>query len=122
MAISPSDLHIRAIAHTDLGAVAELLGRGMADNPMHVAVYRRDEASRASLHGRLMLTRLRTAPWLQMEGVNQGDVLVGVTAWAPPGTCRPPLRAQLQLMGRAVTFGARTASRLLAWKRGMGRP
>jgi len=120
MPTSPSDLHVRAIPDTDLDAAADLLGRGMADNPLHLAVYRGDEASRACRHGRLMRTLLRSSPFVQLEGVHSADALVGVAAWAPPGTCQPTLSARLRLVGRAVTFGPGTASRLLVWKRGWG--
>ncbi|WP_162458228.1 GNAT family N-acetyltransferase [Pseudactinotalea terrae] len=107
--------HVRPIAAVDLPAVAELLGRGMADNPIHVAAYRGDESSGARRHSRLMHTLLRASRSLQLEGVDRDGALAGVAGWAPPGTCRPVLGAQLRLMARGVTFGPRTAGRLLTW-------
>ena len=114
---SPPFLYVRPIAGPDRNAAAALLGRGMADNPIHVAVYRGDEASRALRHESLMRTLLRSSPFLNLEGVDKGETLAGVAAWAPPGKCQAMLDARLRLLGKAVTFGPRTASRLIRWSK-----
>lgn len=106
---------LRSLAEVDLDAAAELLGRGMADNPVHVAVYRGDELLRGRRHGLLMRTLLRSSPALQLEAVDRGERLAGVAAWASPGTCQPVLGARLRLLRTAVRFGPRTLARLLMW-------
>ncbi|GAB2600923.1 GNAT family N-acetyltransferase [Pseudactinotalea suaedae] len=112
---------VHAIGGADLDAAADLLGRGMADNPVHIAAYRGDETSRALRHGLLMRTLLRRSPSLQIEGVDRGEGLAGIAAWAPPGTCQPTPDARLHLLGRALTFGPGTAARLLTWTRAWAR-
>lgn len=110
-------LYVRPIERSQLDAAAALLGRGMADNPVHVAVYQGNETSRALRHHSLMRTLFRYSPSLQLEGVESGDALAGVAAWAPPGRCQPVLSTRLHLLRRALTLGPRTASRLLTWNR-----
>ncbi len=110
-------LHIRALDHTDLDEVAALLGRGMADNPMHVAVYGGDEARRAHSHERLMRTLLSNSPTMRIDGAEQGGSLVGVAVSSPPGLCQPAGKSRLRLVCRAATFGPRVAARLIAWNR-----
>lgn len=112
---------IRPLVGHDLDAAADLLGRGMADNPVHVAVYRGDELSRARRHGLLMRTLLQSSPALQLEAVDRDERLAGVAAWAPPGTCRPALGARLRLLRTAVMFGPRTLARLQTWTGTWGR-
>lgn len=106
---------VRPLAEPDLDAAAELLGRGMADNPVHLAVYRGDEPLRARRHGLLMGTLLRSSPALQLEGVDRDGRLAGVAACAPPGACQPALGARLRLLRTAATFGPGTLARLLTW-------
>lgn len=116
MTTSSPYLSVRSLGDSDLDAAASLLGRGMADNPVHVAAYRGDDASRARRHELLMRTLLRHSPSWQIEGVDQGDALAGVAASAPPGHCQPTVAARLRLLGRASTFGPVAASRLVSWQ------
>jgi ribosomal protein S18 acetylase RimI-like enzyme len=113
--------HLRALDRKDLDDVAALLGRGMADNPIHVAVYGGSEDHLARCHARLMRTLLATSTSLRIDGVFQAHTLVGVAASAPPGRCQPEPAARLRLLGTASTFGVRAASRLLVWSRGWAR-
>lgn len=121
MASSRPYLHVHTISGADLDRAAELLGRGMADNPVHLAAYGDDEALSARRHGLLMRTLLRHSPSMQIEGVDRGDELAAVAASAPPGACQPASTALLHLLGRAATFGPGTAARLLSWKTAWGR-
>ncbi|WP_308796359.1 GNAT family N-acetyltransferase [Agromyces silvae] len=111
-----SYLHVAALDRADLDEAAALLGRGMADNPMHVAVYGRDEGHRARCHTRLMRTHLARSKSLRVEVMTQAGALTAVAASLPPGRCRPGLATRLHLVGTATTFGLGTASRLLAWQ------
>ncbi|MDP3950071.1 GNAT family N-acetyltransferase, partial [Microbacterium sp.] len=110
-------LHLRPLDHTDIAEVAALLGRGMADNPIHVAVYGGDEAKRARRHELLMRAFLSRSSSMRIDGVEQSGSLVGVAAAVPPGHCQPRARTRLRLASRAATFGPRAAARLLTWNR-----
>lgn len=112
-----SHLHVTALDRADHDEAAALLGRGMADNPMHVAVYGGDEPHRARCHARLMRTHLARATALQVEVMTQAGALTALAASSPPGRCRPGLAAGLHLLGTATTFGLGATSRLVAWRR-----
>ncbi len=84
-----SYLYVRTLGHVDLDAAAELLGRGMVDNPVHVPVYGADEGRRAKRHAQLMRTHFKAAPSLHIEGVERGGRLVGVAARPRPGAVSP---------------------------------
>lgn len=121
MASARPYLYVHTIDEADLDQAADLLGRGMADNPVHIAVYGDDEGLNARRHGLLMREFLRHSPSMQIEGVDRGDELAAVAASAPPGSCQPASAARMRLLGRAATFGPLTAVRLLSWKAAWGR-
>ncbi|MGX1586084.1 GNAT family N-acetyltransferase [Microbacterium sp. NPDC055502] len=110
-------LHLRSLDRADVAEIAALLGRGMADNPLHVAVYGGDEARRTRRHESLMSVLLSGSPSMRVDGVEQGGSLIGVAAAVPPARCRPPAKTRLRLLSRALTFGPGAAARLLAWNR-----
>jgi len=112
-------LRIDAVERDELDAAAALLGRGMADNPVHLAVYRGDDALRARHHGAMVRTLLRSSPSTRIDGVREEDgTLVGVAAAAPPGHCRPGPTARLRLLATAAPMGPGTLARLLEWQQG----
>lgn len=117
MTTDDSYLYVRTLGRDDIDAAAALLGRGMVDNPVHVPVYGADERRREKRHAQLMRTHFRTAPAVHIEGVERDGRLVGVAAAASPGRCQPDATARIRLLSRALTFGLRTTSRLLVWKR-----
>ena len=108
-------MQMRALGRADLEAAASLLGRGMADNPMHLTVYGHDEARSERRHAQLMRVLLRNSPSLRVFGVQRSGSLLGVLASAETGRCRPTFGARARLLGRASTFGPAAASRLLEW-------
>lgn len=115
MTTSRQYFYVRTLDHTDIDAAAALVGRGMVDNPINLAAYRGDEASRARRSAQLVRTRLATSSAFQMAGVEQGGSLVGFAAWARPGRCQPSAAAKLRLLARIVTFGPGVAARVLTW-------
>lgn len=118
MSRRPPYLHVAPFTRAHLDEAAALLGRGMADNPMHVAVYGGDEAHRARCHERVMRTHLVCARGLQAEVMTQAGAVTAFAASLPPGRCQPGLATGLRLLGRAATLGPGTASRLVSWRRG----
>ncbi|MBD5787419.1 GNAT family N-acetyltransferase [Cellulosimicrobium terreum] len=67
-----------------LDDVAALLGRGMADNPLHRVVYGSSEATAARSHARLMRVLL-ASPRLDVDVVERDGTPVGVAAAAGAG-------------------------------------
>ncbi|MEV1130162.1 GNAT family N-acetyltransferase [Agromyces sp. NPDC049794] len=118
MSVHEPQVQIRALGPADIEAAASLLGRGMADNPMHLTVYGHDEARSERRHAQLVRVLLRHSPSLRVFGVERSGSLLGVLASAAPGHCRPTVAARARLLGRASTFGPRTAWKLLEWNTG----
>lgn len=112
------NLHVSPLDRADLAEAAALLGRGMADNPIHVAVYGGDESHRARAHARVMRTHLARSAGLQVEVMSQAGALTGLAASLAPGRCQPGPMSQLRLLGTATTLGVGTASRLVSWRHG----
>jgi hypothetical protein len=89
-------IDLREACHAELPAAAQLLARGMCDDPMYCRVFGIDAD-----HRRVRLCRLFAAllplmgrrPLLALEA----ERLVGVLGQFPPGTCRTPFRQQLRL-------------------------
>lgn len=100
-----------------MDSASALLGRGMSDNPLHVAVHGGNDSQRSRRHALLMRTLLTHSPSMTVTGVEQDGTLLGVAASTPPGHCQPPPATRLGLLLRTATFGPRTSRRLLAWNR-----
>src|SRR6516225_12499956 len=88
-------IDLREACHAELPAAAQLLARGMCDDPMHCTVFGADAD-----HRRLRLLRLFAAllPLMGRPPLLAWDAgrLVGVLGQFPPGTCRTPFRLQLR--------------------------
>jgi GNAT superfamily N-acetyltransferase len=101
----PASIAIRDLAPDELGAAAELLGRGMRDNPLHIAVFGPDPARREAA-----LTRFFRPVLAQIRGKGdvlgafRGAALAGVCAMAPPGSCRPTPLEKIRVVP-AILFG-----------------
>ena len=114
-----SNLTVRELGHTELQPAAELLGRGMCDNPVNVRVFRvsdRDQRSQALVRFFASVMRSLYNRGLIL-GAFHGDSLVGVCGVAKPGACQPGLLDKLRIVPSAI-FGnpLGTAPRLLRWE------
>jgi ribosomal protein S18 acetylase RimI-like enzyme len=88
-------IDLREACHAELPAAAQLLARGMCDDPMHCTVFRTDaDRRRVRLHHLFaaLLPLMGQRPLLALEA----DRLVGVLGQFPPGTCRTPIRRQMR--------------------------
>jgi GNAT superfamily N-acetyltransferase len=107
-------LEIREAHAAELAAAAQLLARGMRDDPMHLAVFGVDADRRL---GRLrqffaaLLPRMRRPPLLAWDT----GLLVGVLGQFPPGTCRTPLRQQLRIALSLLSVNLTELWRLWRW-------
>ncbi len=97
-------VEIREVRPEELGRAADLVARGMRDNPLHVAAFGEDVARRERRLGAMMSAVL---PMVAAKGVllgaYRGGTLVGVTGLVEPGLCQPSPSESLRLLPRIVT-------------------
>ncbi|HSH57100.1 MAG TPA: GNAT family N-acetyltransferase [Halomonas sp.] len=111
-------LEIRALTTAEARPAAELLGRGMRDNPTHIRAFGADPVRRERT-----LRRLFT-PFLQRQ-LGEGQVLgafadqrlVGVAALAAPGGCQPTFTDKRRALPALLANGPASALRMRAWVR-----
>lgn len=108
-------VRVRDLRRDEFPAAVALLARGMDDNPIHMAAYRGDAASRRRAHERLVAELVRTAPRRTFLGVDRDGRLCAVAGSAPAGTCRPAPAARVLLLGAAASLGPSTAARVIRW-------
>ena len=108
---------IRKLNSTELSTAAELLARGMLDNPIHIRVFGLDPERRRRALARFFEPVLRGLSGRgSIYGLFLDETLVGVYAEVPPGRCKPSLREKLTVLP-AVCFGNsfKTTIRVLQW-------
>jgi GNAT superfamily N-acetyltransferase len=107
-------LEIREAHRTELPAAAQLLARGMRDDPMHCAVFGTDPEHRLGRLHRFFAALLPLMEELPLSAWDAGR-LVGVLGRFPPGTCRTPFRHQLRIALPLLTFHVGELWRLWRW-------
>src|SRR5262245_14963489 len=114
---APSIHVIRRLETDDLSTAAQLLARGMRDNPIHIRVFGLEPEHRERALARFFEPVLRGLFGRgSVYGVFLDETLVGVYAEVPPGHCQPSLREKLTVLP-AVCFGNSllTTIRVLQW-------
>src|SRR5436305_636780 len=116
-------MEVRELALAELGNAAEVLGRGMRDNPIHLIAFGADPA-----HREVIITRVFSNVLRQQHskgailGAFSGSKLVGVCAMVSPGRCRLTLTQRLSLLPvilPGITLGSGLAA--LRWLSVWGR-
>ncbi len=116
----PGDLvNVRPLAATELDGAAALLGRGMRDNPLHVAVFGADPERRRQALSRMFAPVLRKLHGRGLVlGAFAGGELLGVCGMAQPGRCQPGPLEKLRVVPRVVLDnGMATTGRAVRWLR-----
>ena len=102
----------------DLPAAAQLLGRGMRDNPINIRAFAiADDVARERALTRFFLPVLRGL-WArgEMLAAISDDKLVGVCGLAPPRRCQPGVLEKLRIApSLLLQHPPATASRVMAW-------
>jgi ribosomal protein S18 acetylase RimI-like enzyme len=110
-------VEIRELGPDETAGAAELLGRAMRDNPLHVAAFGIDPARRETSLATMFAAALgqcRTKGTIL--GAFREDRLVGVCAFVAPHRCPISAREKLALVpGLLVGLGVAGASRLTRW-------
>jgi GNAT superfamily N-acetyltransferase len=108
---------IRRLKTAELSTAAEILARGMRDNPLHIRVFGSDAEHRSRALARFFEPVLRGLFGRgAVYGVFLDETLIGVYAEVPPGRCKPSLREKLTVLP-AVCSGNSLATRwqVLQW-------
>jgi ribosomal protein S18 acetylase RimI-like enzyme len=107
-------IHVREANYTELPAAAQLLSRGMCDDPMHCTVFGVNaEYRRKRLHRlfKALLPLMGRRPLLAFDA----ERLVGVLGQFPPGSCRTPIRRQLRFAFKLRSLNVGELWRLWHW-------
>jgi len=110
-------VNVRKLARSELDAAADLLGRGMRDNPVHIAVWGTNPDHRQRAVARFFRPVLRGL-FLRGEilGAFRDDALAGVCGMAPPGGCQPTVRDKLSVLPNLLFGnGPGVPLRVLRW-------
>lgn len=110
-------VEIRQLHDHELPAAVAVLGRGMRDNPGHLAAFGDDPERRRRALERMFAALFRVTRTQERICAVDGDTLVGFAAIAPPGTCRPSPIQKARIGAAIATLGPATLARVLAWQR-----
>ncbi len=119
----PHKFEIRTLSRQDIQAAADILARGMQDNPFHIRVFAGTDAQREGALSLLFAQLLRQQmPEGVLLGAYDANELVGVAAMVPPGCCQPKLREQAAMLpallrGRMLHRSVWILRWLHAWSR-----
>lgn len=111
------NLIVRKLLPSELASAAAVLGRGMRDNPLHVAALGPDSARRVrAFTGIFTGVLARVHRHGTVLGAFEGKVLVGVCAFLPPGKCQPSLGEKMSLLAGVVRHAGLFATfKALKW-------
>lgn len=111
-------LELRLLSGKEMVEAAQLVGRGMRDNPANMRVFRIPDGERRSIAmGRFFVPVLRG---LYLRGLVLGAVLsnrlVGICGIARPGFCQPAMIENLKVLPAAlIGHPVATPFRILNW-------
>jgi ribosomal protein S18 acetylase RimI-like enzyme len=110
-------LNVRQLVRSELDAAADVLGRGMRDNPINIAAFGASAHHRQRALARFFRPALRG---LYRRGEILGafgeEILSGVCGMAPPGRCQPTLRDKLSVLpGLLIGNSPQVPLRVLSW-------
>lgn len=112
-----SQLQTRELSPSEMTAAAAVLGRGMRDNPLHVAAFGSDPERRESALTGMFRPVLRqiSSKGAILGAFSEGE-LVGVTGMAAPGRCAPSGREKLEILPAILRSGGLASTlRVLKW-------
>jgi hypothetical protein len=110
-------IEVRELAPAEMDLAAEVLARGMRDNPLHVQAFGPDPESREQTLTKMFQGVLPLyGPKGLILGAFAGETLAGVCGMVRPGRCQPGPGERLRLLpGLASGSGVGGAARLLSW-------
>jgi len=106
---------VRPLKSNELPDAARVIAYGMADNPIHVAVWPDPEVRAAALITTCLLGLQRPMRWAL--GAVEGKSVVGIAGIAPEGSCRPTVPWVEDVTRRLSALDAGSVERYWAWRR-----
>jgi ribosomal protein S18 acetylase RimI-like enzyme len=108
---------ITALDPAKIDQAADVLARGMLDNPMHIAVYGSDPVRR--MHSLRRVFR-NLMPMLSMANhsivaIDEFGEIVGVCGILAPGSCKPTIDQKKRFMQGAMMIGPDAMVRMGRW-------
>ena len=108
-------IEVRDLRPGEEGEAAAVLGRGMRDNPLHLAAYGPDADRRERIHTRVSSYVLeRMSAQEPLVAVDDGAI-VGVAGAMALGRCQPGIAEQVRMLPAIAGLGARTGLRVVRW-------
>lgn len=110
-------ISIRVLQSAELERAAAVLGRGMRDNPLHIAALGPDPARRVKAFTGIFTGVLgRAHRHGTVLGAFEGRTMVGVCAFLPPGKCQPSFGEKMKLLWGVIRHaGLFTTPKALRW-------
>jgi len=106
---------IDAVTPADHPHVAALLGRGMLDNPTHIAVFGPDPEIRRQRVERMFGAALPGLDLTMLAARRPDGAVVAVCGMAAPGACQPSGARKLRLLPGVFANGLKPGLRTLRW-------
>lgn len=102
-------------ARTD--EAADVLARGMLDNPMHIAVYGSDPVRRLHALRRVFRNQMQILSMANhsLVALDEFGDIVGMCGMRAPGACRPTSDQRNRLLGDAMVIGPDALVRMARW-------
>lgn len=113
----PASIGIRQLKKDEIEAAANLLARGMSDNPNHVHAFGEDRAQRcAALEGMFRMILSHQVEEGRVLGALRGAQLAGVCGMMPPGRCPSTLGSRFAALSALLLgTGLRHSRSVLEW-------
>ena len=111
----PGSIEVRDLRPEEIDEAAGVLGRGMRDNPLHVAAFGDDPERRVRIHTRGMRNMFRASSAQQPLCAIRDGTLVAVAGVAPVGRCQPSGTERLRMLRSVVALGPRRAVLVGRW-------
>lgn len=115
MSEAPGEIEVRDIRAGEQGAAAAVLGRGMRDNPLHLAAYGDDAERRERIHTRVSSFVLEKMSAQEPIVAIDDGTIVGVAGAMAVGRCQPDVPEQLKMFPALAGLGPRTGLRVVRW-------
>ena len=106
---------IRDLTQADVEQAIGVIGRGMRDNPLHMAAYGADPDRRLKCHTAVAEGLFRIFDQQEPICAVRDGVVLGVAGTTPPGTCQPRMGQRLRMLPALGRLGPRTTTSMMGW-------
>jgi ribosomal protein S18 acetylase RimI-like enzyme len=110
-------MKIRELQPSEISEAADLLSRGMNDNPINVAAFGSDAGRRQAALARFFRAAMQgTFKRGKLVGAFSDDAMLGICGMTPPGKCQAEMVEKLRMLPVLLGGNApRVFTRVLSW-------